>query len=74
MFNTVKIFWHGIWSRTWSMVRQLSGDDAYERYLKHYAEFHAANAQQEDLAPPLSRETFFKQWQDGKWKGIKRCC
>ena len=56
------------------MVRQLSGDDAYERYLKHYAEFHAANAQQEDLEPPLSREAFFKQWQDSKWKGIKRCC
>ena len=70
MLSKVKIFWHGIWS----MVRQLSGDDAYERYLKHYAEFHTANAQQEDLEPPLSREAFFKQWQDSKWKGIKRCC
>jgi uncharacterized short protein YbdD (DUF466 family) len=63
----------------WQNIRQLSGDDAYERYLKHYAEFHKAdalhtNALQEDLEPPLSREAFFKQWQDGKWKGIKRCC
>lgn len=68
----------------WQNIRQLSGDDAYERYLKHYAEFHAANALQthalqtnalqEDLEPPLSREAFFKQWQDGKWTGVKRCC
>ena len=66
MLKQVKSFWQSI--------RQLSGDDAYERYLKHYAEFHAENNQQEDIEPPLSREAFFKQWQDGKWKGIKRCC
>ena len=40
MLKQVKSFWQSI--------RQLSGDDAYERYLKHYVEFHAANAQQED--------------------------
>ncbi len=51
----------------WSNIRQLSGDDAYERYLKHYAEFHHDDE-------PLSREAFFKEWQDGKWKGVKRCC
>ena len=55
----------------WQNVRQLSGDDAYERYLKHYVEHHAGN---DDAKPPLSREAFFKQWQDAKWKGIKRCC
>ena len=55
----------------WQKIRQLSGDDAYERYLKHYVEHHAGN---DDAEPPLSREAFFKQWQDAKWKGIKRCC
>ena len=55
----------------WKKIRQLSGDDAYERYLKHYVEHHASN---DDAEPPLSRDAFFKQWQDGKWKGIKRCC
>jgi len=48
-------------------VRRLSGDDAYERYLQHHAEHHQADA-------PLSKEAFFKQWQDEKWNGIKRCC
>lgn len=54
-------------TQLWSAIRQLSGDDAYERYLQHHAEHHVET-------PPLSREAFFKQWQDGKWKGIKRCC
>ena len=51
----------------WRFVRRLSGDDAYERYLQQ----HAEHGHQE---PPLSRKAFFRQWQDGKWKGVKRCC
>jgi uncharacterized short protein YbdD (DUF466 family) len=51
----------------WSFFRRLSGDDAYERYLRHHAEHHTGE-------PPLSREVFFRQWQDHKWKGVKRCC
>jgi len=58
-------------STLWQNIRQLSGDDAYERYLKHYVEHCAA---QENLEPPLSREAYFKQWQDNKWKGTRRCC
>ena len=59
----------------WRMVRRLSGDDAYEQYLKHYAEAHSSiEDNTEELPPLLSREEFFKQWQDGKWKGVKRCC
>jgi len=53
----------------WKSVRQLSGDDAYERYLAHFAEYHV-----EDSEPLLNKEEFFKQWQDNKWKGVKRCC
>lgn len=53
--------------RCWRAVRRLSGDDAYERYLAHHAEHHPD-------VPPLPREDFFKQWQDTKWKGVKRCC
>ena len=51
----------------WQFIRRISGDDAYERYLQQ----HAAHSHQE---PPLSKEAFFKQWQDSKWKGVKRCC
>lgn len=59
----------------WTMVRRLSGDDAYEQYLKHYAEMHSSAEDNPEAMPPLlSREEFFKQWQDGKWKGVKRCC
>ena len=70
MIKKVKNFW----CRIWPMVRQLSGDDAYERYLKHYAEHHVKRGTSETTAPLLSREEFFKQWQEGKWKGVTRCC
>ena len=63
MFTSIK--------NVWARIRQLSGDDAYERYLQHYYEQHA---QQTEAHEPLSREDFFKQWQDKKWTGVKRCC
>ncbi len=55
--------------KIWQFIRQLSGDDAYEKYLKHFSEHHA-----NDEVLPLTRTEFFKQWQDKKWKGVKRCC
>jgi uncharacterized short protein YbdD (DUF466 family) len=58
-----------LFKQIWSSLRQLSGDDAYERYLKHYAEHHV-----ESNEPPLTKAAFFKAWQDKKWTGIKRCC
>jgi uncharacterized short protein YbdD (DUF466 family) len=57
----------------WRSVRQLSGDDAYERYLQHYAEHHQSGLESQ-AEPPLSKEAFFKEWQDKKWTGVKRCC
>jgi uncharacterized short protein YbdD (DUF466 family) len=50
----------------WQIVRRLSGDDAYERYVANHAKHHEGM--------PLSREAYFKQWQDAKWQGVKRCC
>ncbi|MDO8293294.1 MAG: YbdD/YjiX family protein [Gallionella sp.] len=51
----------------WQAVRQLSGDDGYERYLAHQAAAHPD-------APPLSRRAWFALQQQQKWSGIKRCC
>lgn len=48
-------------------IRELSGDDAYERYLAHHAEAHPE-------IPPLDRGEYFRQEQDRKWTGIRRCC
>ena len=69
------------WQSIRQNIRQLSGEDAYERYLAHFNEHQAAHQKlhkeenaEENTAPPLSREAFFKEWQTSKWKGIKRCC
>ena len=57
----------------WRLIRQLSGDDAYECYLKNYARYHQTNIDH-NCHGPLSKADFFKKWQDEKWDGIKRCC
>ena len=59
--------------KAWRLLRRLSGDDAYEQYLSHYALKHSAIAEHEQH-PLLTKAEFFKQWQDEKWNGIKRCC
>ncbi len=55
--------------RLWQFIRRLSGDDAYERYLKHCATHHLG-----DINPPLSKKAYFKQRLEAKWSGINRCC
>ena len=51
----------------WAALRELSGDDAFERYLQHHASAHPGEA-------PLDRATFFKTEQQRKWDGVRRCC
>jgi uncharacterized short protein YbdD (DUF466 family) len=53
---------------TWAAVRNLSGDDAYERYLAHLKHHHPE-------AQPLSRRSFFRSEQQRRWNGgPNRCC
>lgn len=74
MINKIKLFWQ--------TIRRLSGDDAYEQYVQHYQQHLADYTANQSLAECdlakypalLSREAFFKQWQEKKWTGIKRCC
>jgi len=53
--------------RLWRFVREVSGDDAYERYLAHLASAHAD-------AAPMNRAEYFRMRQDEKWNRITRCC
>jgi uncharacterized short protein YbdD (DUF466 family) len=53
--------------KLWDFVREVSGDDAYERYLTRHARAHP------DLTP-MTRPEFFTAEQDRKWDGITRCC
>lgn len=51
----------------WRVIRALTRDDAYERYLLHQAAHHGH-------AKPLSRREFYLREQQRKWNGITRCC
>ena len=56
-----------LWSYVWRAIRELSGDDAYERYIAQ----HATNYPDTTL---LARKDFFLYQQQQKWSGIQRCC
>ena len=53
--------------RLWRFVRRLSGDDAYERYLRHHARAHPGE-------PVLSAREFYRRELQRKWEGVRRCC
>jgi uncharacterized short protein YbdD (DUF466 family) len=55
--------------RAWATIRAITGDDAYERYLKHWHAVHAATG-----GRPLDRRAFFIEEQRRKWEGVRRCC
>lgn len=55
--------------RCWAGLREMSGDDAYDRYVAHWRARHAGSG-----AVLLDRAAFFKEEQRRKWEGVKRCC
>jgi uncharacterized short protein YbdD (DUF466 family) len=61
MLKTVKTLWH--------LLRQMSGDDAYEKYLAHWRAHHA-----DEGGEPLSRKEFYDAELERRWNGVKRCC
>jgi uncharacterized short protein YbdD (DUF466 family) len=54
-------------SASWDLLRTLTTDDAYDRYLAHHARAHAGS-------PPMSRRAFYLKQQQNKWTGVSRCC
>lgn len=61
MMKTVKKLWH--------LLREMTGDDAYEKYLAHWRVHHAGEG-----GEPLSRKEFFDAELHRRWSGVKRCC
>jgi uncharacterized short protein YbdD (DUF466 family) len=51
----------------WGYLRQVTGDDAYERYIAHQKLAHTGE-------PPLTPEEYFKRRQNEKWSKVSRCC
>ena len=51
----------------WQYLREVTGDDAYERYLAHHNVAHAGQQ-------CLTRREFFVRRQQEKWSKVSRCC
>jgi uncharacterized short protein YbdD (DUF466 family) len=54
-------------SLAWRFLRQVSGDDAYERYVEHMKHEHPDE-------PVMDRAQHFRFRQDEKWSRVTRCC
>jgi len=54
-------------STAWRFVRQVSGDDAYERYGEHMGRTHPGQS-------AMTREEYYRFRTEQKWNGITRCC
>jgi len=54
-------------AQCWRILRELAGDDAYERYREHHKSHHACE-------PLLDRRAYYIKNQQEKWSGINRCC
>ena len=50
-----------------SLLRGVTGDDAYEKYLAHHQRTSPAEA-------PQSAKEFFRAQMDQKWSCINGCC
>ena len=48
-------------------LREVTGDNAYERYLAHHDIAHAGQQ-------CLTRREFFAKRQEEKWSKVSRCC
>jgi uncharacterized short protein YbdD (DUF466 family) len=51
----------------WCFLREVTGDDAYERYLAHHRRAHTDE-------PPMSRDEYFRFRLAQKWSRVSRCC
>lgn len=51
----------------WRSLREVSGDDAYERYLAHWRARHSPEQ-------PLSEAEFYRKALERKWSRVHRCC
>jgi len=65
-WSAPNLLWHALW-QLWRYLREVSGDDAYERYLLHMGRFHPGQT-------PMTRADHFKFRQEQKWNRLTRCC
>jgi uncharacterized short protein YbdD (DUF466 family) len=58
---------HSLWRQALRFLRELAGDDAYERYCAHHRISHPDE-------PLIDRRSHYLRAQEQKWGGINRCC
>jgi len=65
-WDGASLLWRSLYT-VWHFIREVSGDDAYERYCAHQRLRHPR-------APLMSRREFSAEATVRKWSGVSRCC
>jgi uncharacterized short protein YbdD (DUF466 family) len=55
------------WRALCASLSYLNGGAAYAHYCQHLQTHHRGT-------PPLSRADFYRQEQQRRWNGVRRCC
>jgi uncharacterized short protein YbdD (DUF466 family) len=55
-------------SAGFSLLRGVTGDDAYDRYIEHHERTHG------DTLAPMTRQEFFKAQLENRWNCVSGCC
>ncbi len=58
---------YSVWLHIWTGLRAITGDDAYERYVRHCLHRHPG-------ATLLDRGSFYRAELDRRWSQVNRCC
>lgn len=67
MTTTARMSNVGLLKRAWSWLRQVTGDAAYDNYLRH-ALWNTEGQQ------PLSRAEFYQESLRRRYSTVSRCC
>jgi uncharacterized short protein YbdD (DUF466 family) len=58
----------------WSWLRQVSGDAAYENYLRHASRGAQSGQLSANVNAPLSRAEFYLDSLRRRYSTVSRCC
>ena len=64
LFRTVAWRWL---CKGWYFIRQVTGDDAYERYREHMLQAHPGQ-------PVMTVSEYYRLRTEQKWNRVTRCC
>jgi len=65
-WDGASLLWRSLYT-VWHFIREVSGDDAYERYCEHMQRAHPEKG-------AMGRHDYYRLRTEDKWQHVSRCC